>query len=222
MSEAANQDAEAIGASAADAMNAAGESDRDSVTPGSADQAVEAAEVSEPDTRRLDAEQPDANEPGEMAPDEAPVADEDAIAVLASERDSYLEQLQRITADFANFRRQSSKRISDTVAREVSQLVTRLLAVLDGCEAAVAQGVEGIEAVHTQLLGELTAQGLSVVGEVGEAFDPNSHEAVMTEPRSDDDDAEATGTEPVVTEVLRTGYTWRGQLLRAAMVKVKN
>ena len=92
-----------------------------------------------------------------------------------------------------------------------------LLPVLDACEAAASHGVEGIEAVQSQLLGVLGSAGLSVVGTVGEAFDPTFHEAVLAEP-SDDDDADGL---PVVSDIFRTGYAWKGQVLRAAMVKVK-
>jgi molecular chaperone GrpE len=46
-------------------------------------------------------------------------------------------------------------------------------------------------------------------------FDPNCHEAVLHEPASDDDE------EPTVSETLRTGYAWKGKVLRPAMVKVR-
>ena len=140
------------------------------------------------------------------------------VALIAAERDGYLVDLQRVTAEFANFRRQTTKRNADIVAQAAARLVTDLLPVLDACEAAANQGVEGIEAVHTQLLGVLCGQGLSVLGAVGEVFDPGCHEAVLAE-ESEDSDASSP---PVVAEVLRTGYAWQGRVLRAAMVKVKS
>ncbi len=139
----------------------------------------------------------------------------DLDAVVA-ERDAYLEDLQRVTAEFTNFRRQTIKRNTELVAQAASRLARELLVVLDACEAAVAQGVEGIEALQSQLLGVLSAEGLTVLGTIDEPFDPGFHEAVMSE-ESTDDGQDA----PVVAEVLRTGYAWNGRVLRPAMVKVR-
>ena len=138
------------------------------------------------------------------------------LAAVTAERDAYLEDLQRVTAEFTNFRRQTMKRNTELVAQAASRLARELLVVLDACEAAVAQGVEGIEALQSQLLGVLSAEGLTVLGTVDEPFDPGFHEAVMSEESGDD------GTDaPVVAEVLRTGYAWNGRVLRPAMVKVR-
>ena len=185
--------------------------------------------ASEPDEIGLasgpEGEQPDAREPAtvdtestdpEADPAEAP---SDLAAVIA-ERDAYLEDLQRVTAEFTNFRRQTMKRNTELVAQAASRLARELLVVLDACEAAVSQGVEGIEAVQSQLLSVLTGEGLAVLGTVDEPFDPGFHEAVMSEM------SEESGTDgqsaPVVADVLRTGYAWNGRVLRPAMVKVRS
>lgn len=147
------------------------------------------------------------------------LADPDVALELASvvaERDAYLEDLQRVTAEFTNFRRQTVKRNTELVAQAASRLARELLVVLDACEAAVSQGVEGIDALQSQLLGVLSAEGLTVLGTADEPFDPGFHEAVMSE-ESTDDGQDA----PVVSEVLRTGYAWNGRVLRPAMVKVR-
>ena len=138
------------------------------------------------------------------------------LAAVMAERDAYLDDLQRVTAEFTNFRRQTIKRNTELVAQAASRLAKALLPVLDACEAAVSQGVEGIEAVQAQMLGVLSAEGLTVLGSVDETFDPGFHEAVMSEDPSDDGEAA-----PVVAEVLRTGYAWNGRVLRPAMVKVR-
>ena len=138
------------------------------------------------------------------------------LAAVVAERDAYLDDLQRVTAEFTNFRRQTIKRNTELVAQAASRLAKALLPVLDACEAAVSQGVEGIEAVQAQMLGVLSAEGLTVLGSVDEPFDPGFHEAVMSEDASDDGEAA-----PVVAEVLRTGYAWNGRVLRPALVKVR-
>ena len=138
------------------------------------------------------------------------------LAAAIAERDAYLEDLQRATAEFTNFRRQTMKRNTELVAQAASRLARELLPVLDACEAAVSQGVEGIDAVQAQLLGVLSGEGLAVLGKVDEPFDPGFHEAVMSE-----ESGEGGQAAPVVTEVLRTGYAWNGRVLRPAMVKVR-
>ena len=154
----------------------------------------------------------------EPEPDESrAVPDEELdLAAVVAERDAYLEDLQRVTAEFTNFRRQTMKRNTELIAQAASRLAKELLVVLDACEAAVSQGVEGIEALQSQLLGVLSAEGLTVLGTVDEPFDPGFHEAVMSE-ESTGDGQDA----PVVAEVLRTGYAWNGRVLRPAMVKVR-
>ncbi len=187
------------------------------------DEAVEAAadtgDGAESVTAQLvpDAEQAEfaAAEPTDAADESNSGAESDLAAVMA-ERDAYLEDLQRVTAEFTNFRRQTMKRNTDLVAQAASRLAKELLVVLDACEAAVGQGVEGIEALQSQLLGVLSAEGLTVLGTVDEPFDPGFHEAVMSE-ESGGDGADG----PAVAEVLRTGYAWNGRVLRPAMVKVR-
>ncbi len=139
------------------------------------------------------------------------------LATVIAERDAYLEDLQRVTAEFTNFRRQTMRRNTELVAQAASRLAKELLVVLDACEAAVSQGVEGIDAVQAQLLGVLTGEGLAVLGTVDEPFDPGFHEAVMSEESGADGQSA-----PVVSDVLRTGYAWNGRVLRPAMVKVRS
>ena len=192
--------------------------------------------ASSPDISELEAvsgapealDEPDASDPdrgeaaGSVIAEPEPVETRTApgteldLAAVVAERDAYLEDLQRVTAEFTNFRRQTMRRNTELVAQAASRLARELLVVLDACEAAVAQGVEGIEALQSQLLGVLSAEGLSVLGTVDEPFDPGFHEAVMSE-ESGDDGQDA----PIVSGVLRTGYAWNGRVLRPAMVKVR-
>ena len=147
-------------------------------------------------------------EPGE--PEREPTA----MELLTAERDQHLNDLLRVTAEFANFRKQTEKRNADTVRQAAAQVMQAILPVLDACDAAAQQQVEGVEPIMAQLRGVLEAQGLEVI-DGAEPFDPNRHEAAMSEP-GDEDQAE-----PMVSEVLRAGYAFNGRVLRAAMVKVR-
>lgn len=131
------------------------------------------------------------------------------------ERDQHLADLQRVSADFANFRKQTEKRNSDFAAQAGSRVAEALLPVLDACDAAAQQGVEGVDPIAAQLHGILQNSGLELISDESEPFDPNRHEAAMTEPGDEGQDV------AVVAQVLRTGYAWNGRVLRAAMVKVK-
>lgn len=139
----------------------------------------------------------------------------DDLDRVTQERDGYLDDLQRVTAEFANFRRQTDKRQAELRERAAAGLAEALLPVLDGCDAAKLQGIDGVEPIHAQLLAVLEKEGLIPVNAVDDPFDPTRHEAVVHEP-ADDNEA---GT--VVAEILRTGYEWNGRVLRPAMVKVR-
>ena len=149
-------------------------------------------------------------------------ADLARLSQLQSERDEYLETLRRVQAEFENYRKRVIKEQTALVDRATEGLVEQLLPVLDSFELALknfdaAGGADtesvrkGVELVYAELLGVLEKAGLSRVEADGKPFDPNVHEAVMQE--------EGDG-EPVVTDVLRTGYTLKGRVLRPAMVKV--
>ena len=149
-------------------------------------------------------------------------ADLARLTQIESERDEYLETLRRVQAEFENYRKRVIKEQTALVDRATSGLVEQLLPVLDSFElalqnldAAGSDDIEsvrkGVELVYAELLGVLEKAGLSRIEAEGKPFDPNVHEAVMQE----DGDGE-----PVVTDVLRTGYTLMGRVLRPAMVKV--
>ncbi len=129
--------------------------------------------------------------------------------------ESFLADLQRVSADFANFRKQTEKRQRDLVQQAGSRLALQLLPVLDAFDAALQHGAEGVEPIRAQLLRVLEREGLEQIGFESEPFDPGRHEAAMHEPADEGQDV------PIVSEVLRTGYAWNGRVLRAAMVKVK-
>jgi len=150
----------------------------------------------------------DAQEPGASEVE----AIEVDIASLAAERDQFKDIALRLQADFENYRKRVARDTVDEVARGTGRLVESLLPVLDACEAAFAHGVDGVEPVWSALIGALQKAGLEAIDCQGKPFDPAEHDAVVHEPGDG---------EPVVSEVLRTGYRWQGKVLRAAMVKVR-
>jgi molecular chaperone GrpE len=145
--------------------------------------------------------------------EESATTTETSIEDVVKERDEFKDIALRVQADFENYRKRAATQMNDELDRAVGKLVEQLLPVLDACEAAVAHGVEGVEQVWSSLLGALQKQGLEALDLAGKSFDPALADAVLHE--------EGDGSEPVVLEVLRTGYRWKGRVLRAAMVKVK-
>jgi molecular chaperone GrpE len=133
------------------------------------------------------------------------------LAAIAAERDEFRALAQQIQADFENYRKRVIRQQTDHLERAAEALVDKLLPVLDACDAAMAHGAADVEPVYAALFGILEKEGLERVDPAGEPFDPTVHEAVMHE--------EGEG-EPTVAEVLRTGYLFKGRVLRAAMVKV--
>ncbi len=152
---------------------------------------------------------------GNAAPgdDDAGAVVEHDITALLSERDQFKDIALRLQADFDNYRKRVAGQQADEVDRSTGRLAEALLPVLDACEAAFAHGVSGVEPIWSALIGALQKQGLEALDLEGKEFDPNLAEAVVHEPGDD-------GI-TVVSEVLRTGYLWKGRVLRAAMVKVR-
>jgi molecular chaperone GrpE len=138
------------------------------------------------------------------------------LGTLLAERDQFKDIALRLQADFDNYRKREAKDRADAIDRATGKVAESLLGVLDACEAAFAHGVEGVEPIWSKLIGELQRQGLEAMDCAGKPFDPHEHDAVAHEADEDSD-----GDPPVVSEVLRTGYRWKGKVLRPAMVKVR-
>jgi molecular chaperone GrpE len=137
------------------------------------------------------------------------------VAALLAERDQFKDIALRLQADFENYRKRIATQQADEIDRATGKIAESLLPVLDACEAAFAHQVKGIESVWSALIGALQKQGLEALDLTDRPFDPAVAEAVMHEP------GEGSSDGPVVVEVLRTGYLWKGRVLRAAMVKVQ-
>jgi molecular chaperone GrpE len=160
-----------------------------------------------------DATTPSDDQLDEAAADAAADQVEVDVAALLDERDNYKDIALRLQADFENYRKRVTTQHGDDVARATGKLAEALLPVLDACEAAFVQHPAEVEPLFNLLLGELRKQGLEALNLHEQPFDPAVADAVLHEP--------GDSAEPVVSEVLRTGYTWKGKVLRPAMVKVR-
>jgi len=107
-----------------------------------------------------------------------------------------------------------SSQVSAEIDRATGRMAEALLPVLDAAEAAYVQHPDEIGPLLNLMLTELRKQGLEVIDLLDEPFDPNLADAVAHEP--------GDGGEPVVAEVLRSGYSWNGRTLRPAMVRTRD
>ncbi|MDP8959041.1 MAG: nucleotide exchange factor GrpE [Actinomycetota bacterium] len=160
------------------------------------------------------------------APSEEPSAAEDFTDELDEARRqaaSHLEDLRRVAADFENYRKRMVREQTQHVERASQRVVSGLLPVLDSFDLALAHEptspseqklLEGMHRTHQLLMDTLSREGLEPVGAVGEAFDPELHEAVATA------EGGASQELPVVVEELRRGYRLRGRVIRPALVSV--
>jgi molecular chaperone GrpE len=145
---------------------------------------------------------------------------DEQVAALERERDEYLDSLQRLKAEFDNYRKRSAREQESFAARAGEVLLKELLPVLDDLERALdaaeqheeAELEEGVRLVHRSLLDALRKQGLELIATDG-VFDPHVHEALLAQPA---DDAES-GT---VLQVLQKGYRLGDRVLRPARVVV--
>ena len=148
----------------------------------------------------------------------APAADE--LAAVTAGRDEYLDLLQRVQADFENYRKRAARDQERLVAHAHERLVRELLPVLDDLERALeaaerheeATLVEGVTLVQKALRQALAREGLAEIPTEG-AFDPHVHEALLTQSSAD--------AEPgSVLEVVQRGYRLGDKVVRPARVIV--
>jgi molecular chaperone GrpE len=188
----------------------------------------EAERVVVRDRRRIDpvtgqvrtppaAEAAGAAQAAEDAPQPEPAGPSVAEVELASQVAERTADLQRITAEYANYRRRVDRDRESVLTSARAQFVGDLLTVLDDLERAEAHGdlTGAFKAVGDKVVAVVQKLGLEAFGHEGEPFDPSVHEAVQHEP------SEATGpTTTVVAAVLRRGYRIADRVLRPAMVTV--
>ena len=134
-----------------------------------------------------------------------------------AERDAHL----RVAAEFDNFRKRTAKEKEASYGNGKADAVGKLLPVYDNLERALNQPTEdtaykkGVELTMNELVKIFTGLGVEIFGEVGEAFDPNLHNAVMHI------ENEELG-ENVIATVFQKGFKIGEKVVRFAMVQVAN
>ena len=155
--------------------------------------------------------------------EEDPVAalrkeNEELKASVAKEKDDYL----RLMADFENFRRHSAEAKLELVGTANADIIKGILPVLDDCERALKMlkdaddkvALEGTELIYNKLMAYLKTKGLEVIKALDEKFDTDFHEAVAQIPVPEEE------KKGLVYDVVQTGYTLSGKVIRYAKVVV--
>jgi molecular chaperone GrpE len=146
---------------------------------------------------------------------------ESELSAARKQADEYRELLQRMQAEFDNYRKRVLKEQTRAVEMAAEPLVRRLLEVLDDFDLALMAAeqkpdfdrfLHGVELVFAKLSDTLRSEGVERIDALGKPFDPTLHEAMMQ-----GGDSEG---EPIVGDVLRPGYTLRGRVIRPVGVKV--
>ena len=124
----------------------------------------------------------------------------------------------RLMADFQNYKKRVEKEKKDLYSYANEKIIIELLSVLDNFERALEQETEGdgfkegMEMIFKQLGDVLEKSGLAEIAALGEDFDPNFHNAVMTEETEEYESGKVSG-------VMQKGYTLNGKVIRPSMVK---
>ena len=147
-------------------------------------------------------------------------AEPDELGALQAERDELFDRLQRLAAEFDNFRKRAAREQGEMLKRANERLVKELLPVLDDLGRALdaaeehqeAQLEEGVRLVHRSLVDALAKEGLTEIETDGQ-FDPHVHEALLSQP----DDEKESGA---ILDVLQKGYRIGDRVLRPARVIV--
>jgi molecular chaperone GrpE len=141
------------------------------------------------------------------------------LAQARSERDSLVDRVARLQAEFDNARKRAQREQQDYRDYALADAVRALLPILDSFDRAIATSSsgddlrKGVELINRQLHDALTKLGVEAVPAQGEPFDPNVHEALGLVETNDVPDHH-------VADELQRGYKLKGRLLRPAMVRV--
>ena len=143
------------------------------------------------------------------------VASDEAVAEVIDPVTALTEDLQRLQAEFANYRKriERDRALASEVA--ISSVLFEFLAILDDLDRAESHGElsGGFKAVAEQISATMTKLGLEKYGSAPEAFNPNIHEALLHETSSE-------VRETTVSKILQPGYKYKERILRPARVVV--
>jgi molecular chaperone GrpE len=147
---------------------------------------------------------------------------EEQLVAAQAEAARNLDGWQRTQAEFANARKRFEKQRVDTYVNANAELVAKLLPVFDDLERAIesapadtrdAPWVAGVNLVYRKMLGVLEDMNVQAIPAVGEAFDPNLHEALSQEPSEDYESG-------VIMREMRRGYRLGDRVIRPSLVTV--
>lgn len=190
----------------------------------------ETEEIKEAQTAEATADTSEASETDETAaPDSKAllktIAEQTAeIESLKKQSDDFNNRLLRTQADFDNFRKRTNKEKADSRKFRAQDLVSDMLEIVDNFQRALAVETvseegqslkKGMEMLLSKLENALKKEGVEEIPSLHQPFDPNVHQAVMQEESSEHE----SGT---VIQVLQSGYTLNGRVIRPAMVKVSS
>ena len=143
------------------------------------------------------------------------VVSDEAVAEVIDPVTALTEDLQRLQAEFANYRKRVERDRSLASDLAISSVLFEFLAILDDLDRAESHGElsGGFKAVAEQISATMTKLGLEKYGSAPEAFDPNIHEALLHETSSE-------VRETTVSKILQPGYKYKERILRPARVVV--
>jgi molecular chaperone GrpE len=141
---------------------------------------------------------------------------------LKQEKEELFFQLQRVSADYANFQKRVPKQITDSVSIEKESIIKSLLPAFDNFDHTldkikhaenIDDVIKGIEIIYSQMLDILKSFGVEQINALGEKFNPTVHQAMMQ--RSEDDKEEG-----IILEEFQKGYRLNGLVIRPNKVVV--
>jgi len=144
------------------------------------------------------------------------------VKQLEQKKDELFGQLQRVSADYANFQKRNPKQIADSIAYEKEKIIKSILPVLDNFEHTLQKAdsadnkqvvIDGVRIIYTQMLDVLKSHNVEQIKATGEQFDPSLHQAMMQQQDSEKQQG-------IILEEFQKGYTLNGRVIRPSKVIV--
>lgn len=185
------------------------------------------SEMPQDETEEMNAEETADAAAEETAAEESDVESEETgekeepAREVSKEEEALSQKYMRLAADFQNFKRRTEKEKTDIYQYANEKIALDIIEVMDNFDRALAHiedvqdkgFAEGMEKIYKQLSGVLDKNNIIEIKAEGEEFDPNFHNAVMTEENPDFENG-------IVIQAMQKGYTLNGKVIRPSMVKV--